>query len=140
MVNLPVSTALADYLDDAEDGDLIKSKTGNMIHFKRGIVKDDKMGDSIMITIIATGFEMTQLPMINVRRENTIEVRYDEIGDRFRKTGMPLCPDEESHINNKARLDGKPSLIVDRLEDLQAMEDEPAFYRRERLIKNRATN
>ena len=27
MVNLPVSTALADYLDDAEDGDLIKSKT-----------------------------------------------------------------------------------------------------------------
>ena len=120
--------------------DLIKSKTGNMIHFKRGIVKDDKMGDSIMITIIATGFEMTQLPMINVRRENTIEVRYDEIGDRFRKTGMPLCPDEESHINNKARLDGKPSLIVDRLEDLQAMEDEPAFYRRERLIKNRATN
>lgn len=27
MVNLPVSTALADYLDDAEDGDLVKSKT-----------------------------------------------------------------------------------------------------------------
>lgn len=120
--------------------DLIKSKTGLMTHFKRGIVKDDKMGDTIMITIIATGFEMTQLPMINVRRENTIEVRYDEIGDRFRKTGMPFCPDEESHINNKARLDGKPSLIVDRIEDMQAMEDEPAFYRRERLIKNRANN
>ena len=27
MVNLPVSTALADYLEEAEDGDLIKSKT-----------------------------------------------------------------------------------------------------------------
>ena len=153
--NLDLSTAkhaLVNITTSSEEGkaatmaelsqimDLIKSQMGNTIHFKRGIVKDDSMGDSIGITIIATGFEMTQLPIIDIRKDNTIDVRYEDSGRNTRKSGTPLCPDEESHINNKPRVEGKPSLIVERLEELNAMEEEPAFYRRERLLKEQIVN
>lgn len=114
--------------------DLIKNSTGSTVNFKRGIVRDDTMGDSISVTLIATGFEMTQLPVIEVRKKNIIEVRYDDEAARSRKTGVPLCPEESENIVSKRRLAGKPSLIVGEPEEIAALESEPAFYRRERLI------
>ena len=114
--------------------DLIKSRTGQTVNFKRGIVRDDSMGDSVSVTLIATGFEMTQLPVIEVRKKNIIEVKYGDSVSKNKKSGVPLYPEEESNINSKRRFEGKPSLIVSTPEEIAELENEPAFYRRERLI------
>ncbi len=114
--------------------DLIKSRTGNTVNFKRGIVRDESMGDSISVTLIATGFEMTQLPVIEIRKKNIIEVKYDDSASKKRKRGVPLCPEETENITSKRRVAGKPSLIVGQPEEIAALESEPAFYRRERII------
>lgn len=114
--------------------DLIKSRTGNTVNFKRGIVRDESMGDSISVTLIATGFEMTQLPVIEIRKKNIIEVKYDDSASKNRKRGVPLCPEETENITSKRRVAGKPSLIVVDPEEIPELENEPAFYRRERII------
>lgn len=114
--------------------DLIKSSTGELANFKRGIVRDDSMGDSISVTLIATGFEMTQLPVIERKKKNMIEVKYDESSSINRKSGVPLCPDIDSNINSKRFFEGRPSLIVDSPDQIAELENEPAFYRREKLI------
>ena len=114
--------------------DLIKARTGNTGNFKRGIVKDDNMGDNISVTIIATGFEMTQLPVIELKKNNIIEVKYDSGSSKIRKSGVPLSPEESNNVNNKRHFEGKPSLIVDTPDQIAALESEPAYYRRERLL------
>ena len=45
-----------------------------------------------------------------------------------------MYPEEESNISSKRRFEGKPSLIVSAPEEIAELENEPAFYRRERLI------
>lgn len=113
--------------------DYVKSYIGPTSTFKRGIVKNDELGETISVTIIATGFDMTQLPAIDISSQNSIEVRYAD-SSKNKKCGVPLSPEGESHINNKARFEGKPSLVTDDPRELAQLEDEPAYYRREKLI------
>ena len=137
LVNITTSSVAGEAVTMAELSkimDLIKSRTGQTVNFKRGIVRDDSMGDSVSVTLIATGFEMTQLPVIEVRKKNIIEVKYGESVSKNKKSGVPLYPEEESNISSKRRFEGKPSLIVSAPEEITELENEPAFYRRERLI------
>ena len=137
LVNITTSSVAGEAVTMAELSkimDLIKSRTGQTVNFKRGIVRDDSMGDSVSVTLIATGFEMTQLPVIEVRKKNIIEVKYGESVSKNKKSGVPLYPEEESNISSKRRFEGKPSLIVSAPEDITELQNEPAFYRRERLI------
>jgi len=115
--------------------DLIKAKTGDTVNFKRGIVKDDSMGEALSVTTIATGFEMAQLPVIELKKKNTIEVKYTDPVSINKKSGVPLCPEEETNITRKLTIEGKPSLVVSDAGEIAELEAEPAFTRRERLLK-----
>ena len=131
---------------DAEEGPLMSELsqvmahvthfTGATINFKRGIVYDDTMGDRIRVTIIATGFEMWQLPVIDeneVDRGNCIDMRL--IDDLFetRKRGAPLAQDIGKRFN-KQRVPGIPSLIEEDIRRLKALEEETAYSRRYKLL------
>ena len=110
--------------------------TGATINFKRGIVYDEEMGDRISVTIIATGFEMWQLPVIDeseVNRGNRIDIRL--VADPFfsRKRGVPLAPDSGKRFNKK-RVTGTPSLIEEDIRKLKTLEEETAYSRRYKLL------
>ena len=112
--------------------------TGATINFKRGIVYDDTMGDRIRVTIIATGFEMWQLPVIDeneVNSANNIDLHI--ILDPFatRKHGLPLTPDTVKRLNKK-RVPGIPSLIEEDIRNLKTLEEETAYTRRYKLLVN----
>ena len=112
--------------------------TGATINFKRGIVYDEEMGDRISVTIIATGFEMWQLPVIDeseVSSGNRIDIRM--VNDLFdsRKRGMPLAPDGGKRFN-KRRVPGVPSLIGEDIRRMRTLEDESAYVRRPRLLNS----
>ena len=112
--------------------------TGATINFKRGIVYDDTMGDRIRVTIIATGFEMWQLPVIDeneVNSANNIDLHI--IPDPFatRKHGLPLTPDNVKSLNKK-RVPGVPSLIEENIRNFKTLEEETAYTRRYKLLVN----
>ena len=116
--------------------DFTSQYTGATINFKRGIVFDEKMGSKISVTIIATGFEMWQLPVIDeneVNRGNRIEVPYGKDLFHSRKKGTPIAPDDGKLLNKK-RVTGIPSLIVEDVRLIKQLEDEPACIRRERVL------
>lgn len=119
---------------------LIHEKTGENVAIKRGIVYDDSMGDSISVTIIATGFEMTQIPTMTRNKKNVIEVVFDNDPSRFRKFGIPLCPDEDIHIVRKSHIEGKPSLLTSDPEEIIRLSEEPAFTRRPKLLGEQETD
>ena len=116
--------------------------TGATINFKRGIVFDDSMGGKISVTIIATGFEMCQLPVIDeneVNKGNRIEVPYRKDLFQNRKKGTPIAPDDGKLLNKK-RVTGIPALIVEDVRLIKELEDEPACIRRERMLNPEKVN
>ena len=121
--------------------DYTSQYTGATINFKRGIVIDDSMGDKISVTIIATGFEMWQLPVIDeneINRSNRIDVKYVKDLFRTRKKGRPIAPDN-GKLLNKQRVTGIPALIVEDVRLIKELEEEPACVRRERMLNVKET-
>lgn len=115
--------------------DYVKNYTGEMTNFKRGIVKNDEIGDKISVTIVATGFDLTELPVIDqdsVARGSRIEVKYADIS-KNRKRGVPLLSSNELNIN-KARVNGVPALITEDSSELEKLEKEPAYARRTMML------
>lgn len=116
--------------------------TGATINFKRGIVYNNEMEDRISVTIIATGFEMWQLPVIDeneINRGNYIDVRMIRDIFKSRKRGTPLSPDNDKRFNKK-RVAGTPSLIAEDLRLLKDLEKETAYSRRYRLLATTGNN
>ena len=110
--------------------------TGATINFKRGIVYDDSMGGRISVTIIATGFEMCQLPVIDeedVNSGNRIEVKYVRDLYGARKKGRPLAPENAKRLT-RAHMAGVPALVEEDLRRLKDLEDESSYRRRERMM------
>ena len=121
--------------------DFTAQYTGATINFKRGIVVDESMGDKISVTIIATGFEMWQLPVIDeneVNRGNRIDVKAVKDLFQIRKKGRPLAPDN-GKLLNKQRVSGIPALIVEDVRIIKELEEEPALVRRERMLNTKET-
>ena len=121
--------------------DFTTQYTGATINFKRGIVFDETMGDKISVTIIATGFEMWQLPVIDeneINRGNRIDVKYVKDLFRSRKKGRPIAPDN-GKLLNKRRVTGIPALIVEDVRLIKELEEEPACVRRERMLNVKET-
>lgn len=121
--------------------DFTAQYTGATINFKRGIVADESMGDKISVTIIATGFEMWQLPVIDeneVNRGNRIDVKAVKDLFQIRKKGRPLAPDN-GKLLNKQRVSGIPALIVEDVRIIKELEEEPALVRRERMLNTKET-
>jgi len=113
--------------------DYVQSYIGTP-YLKRGIVKNDDLDDAISVTIIATGFEMSQLPSIDVNsinRDNIIEVNCTE----NRRSGVPLSPStEEKRLTRKVNVQGVPSLLATTPQEWSHLEEEAAYFRRERII------
>ena len=133
---------------DPEDGplmselsqimDYVAHFTGATINFKRGIVYDDTMGERIRVTIIATGFEMWQLPVIDeneVNNANNIDLHIIPEPFGTRKHGLPPTPDTVKRFNKK-RVPGVPSLIEEDIRRLKVLEEETAYTRRYKLLVN----
>lgn len=139
IVNITTSTDPAQTITMSELSqtmDSIASATGNNISFKRGLVKDDMIGDKVSVTIIVTGLEMSQLPVITRNKKNIIEVKMAKGCSIYEKSGVPLQPEDDLHINSKLLVDGVPSLIVDE-SNINALTEEPAYWRREKMIKSK---
>ena len=118
--------------------DYTKQFTGATINFKRGIVYDDDMAGRVSVTIIATGFEMWQLPVIDeneVNSANNIDLHIIPEPFSTRKHGIPLTPDNVKRFNKK-RVPGVPSMIEEDIRQLKTLEEETAYTRRYKLLAN----
>lgn len=115
--------------------DYVKNYTGEMANFKRGIVKNDDLGGSISVTVVATGFDLTELPVIDqdsVSRGSRIEVKGGEIS-KIQRHGVPLLYNGEIVVN-KARVAGIPALITEDAATIESLEKEPAYNRRVKML------
>ncbi len=127
----------------------VASYTGNASKFKRGIINDKSMGEKISVTIVATGFDVQNLPEIEAANPNIHVV--DREGDE--KKGMDVGETKKTVVSNpKNPYTGKeveigegtmampytrkyakgerPALIVDDDSDILRLENEPAYMRK----------
>lgn len=131
----------------------VSSFTGNASKFKRGIITDDSMGDELCVTIIATGFEIRNLPKIAADSnklyigEDGAEETPPEENDREESIKNPfdsqqsknkscICEDTKSPYDYS--VNKKPDLVVCEDTDILVLENEPAYLRRS--VKKRGTS
>ncbi|MCF0178090.1 MAG: cell division protein FtsZ [Bacteroidales bacterium] len=142
LVNISSSSSETDGMKPEELSqimDYIATYTGPVNNQKRGLVKDDRLGNKICLTVIATGFPMGKLPYVDgnsIQTDNIIEVKDGEPYPR--KAGLPLTTDN-INITKKERILGKPALIVSSIEEIRACETEPAYLRRTRMLLQQKT-
>lgn len=121
--------------------DYISECTGGFaINFKRGVVCDNDLDDSVSVTIVATGFNMNTLPQVSPDGGHIIErvileteennpQNYLEASIK-QKTGIDSSPARiEEKRPEKART--KPSLILEPGQSITNLENTPAYIRRE---------
>ena len=98
--------------------DYVNSYTGSPDKFKRGVVLDPSVGNKICVTIVATGFDMHNLPQVDIdeRKSSSITLGesgiYDTTAARFvGKTGTTsivvdaVTNDEDSLYSESSRND-----------------------------------
>jgi cell division protein FtsZ len=118
--------------------DYVNSATGGASNFKCGVVRDDSLGEMISVTIVATGYEMTDLPQVDIdqiNRDKIITVNINDEDLTYVRHGLPINTGDLVSVTKKDRYAGKPALIVDNSEDLQQKESETAFDRRDRMLR-----
>jgi len=75
----------------AELGDIMKylqSEAGNVENIKRGVVFDTSLGDELLVTIVATGFKMRDIPELHSETSKTVErVTLD---DDYKQQNIPF--------------------------------------------------
>lgn len=118
--------------------DYVINATGGASNFKCGVVRDDSLGGKISVTIVATGYDMTDLPQVDLDSVNRDKIIVLDINDEdlsFIRHGLPISSGDLVSVTKRDRYNGKPALIVDNSEDLQQKESETAFDRRDRMLR-----
>ncbi len=118
--------------------DYVNSATGGASNFKCGVVRDDSLGETISVTIVATGYDMTDLPQVDIDQINRDKIITVDVSDEdlsYVRHGLPISNGDFLSVTKKDRYIGKPALIVDNSEDLQQKESETAFDRRDRMLR-----
>ena len=118
--------------------DYVINATGGASNFKCGVVRDDSLGEDIKVTIVATGYDMTDLPQVDtdqINRDKIITVDITDENFSYVRHGLPLSSGDLLSVTKKDRYIGKPALIVENSEDLQQKESETAFDRRDRMLR-----
>ena len=90
------------------------------------------------MTIVATGYDMTDLPQVDLDSVNRDKIIVLDINDEdlsFIRHGLPISSGDLVSVTKRDRYNGKPALIVDNSEDLQQKESETAFDRRDRMLR-----
>lgn len=77
----------------------LQEEAGNTAHLKMGITHDEKLGDEIAITVIATGFEVNNQPITSPAETTVTEIKTENrnsAGDEngFGKEPTPVSFDE----------------------------------------------
>ncbi len=139
--------------------DYIKEFTGNNPEtFKRGVVCDPSMEDSISITVVATGFDMNSLPQISASGGKLVEsvVLGSEkienlptsstfIDDRTSVqkelpiTRKPYTLKKEQGTEPAVKKT-KPILIIEPGDNITELENQPAYIRKQMRINQGAGN
>lgn len=128
---------------------------GNAENFKRGVVCDPDIGDSISVTIVATGFEMDSLPQISsdggkivvthvlgdeeVTSNNSEKKESSEVIINNPVSFTPRQKIQSASANTQhsepIRKKEKPTLIIEKGEDITRYEAQPAYVRKQLKIK-----
>ncbi len=144
--------------------DYVNNYTGHANNFKRGIVIDNSMGDSISVTIVATGFDITSLPDVGLDENvddsvvvlgesglygsSTVDTPVRKVNSAARESIESSSleslhgngaddMDEEFHAPQPyVRKSGKPALILEQGDDITKYETEPAYLRRNRKLQD----
>ena len=117
--------------------------TGNADRFKTGLIYDDSIGDGVLITAIATGFDMGKLSEIaDINLGNMIILKPDFTYKPTARKEDDLPDPLEGHRtikigydrnDQRARFDydpdNKPALVVEPGQDRSALESIPAIRR-----------
>ena len=125
--------------------DQVRSYTGGVFNkFKRGVVYDPNIGKKISVTIVATGFEINNLPHIDINPEADGVVPLED-GDIW--TYKDDEPEEEqfNSANQESsytepvtqeyvKPEGKPALILEPGDDISELERVPAYIRRNKKL------
>ncbi len=136
LVNITASNMRAE--EKQQIMDYVTDATGGANSFKCGVVRDESVGEEIHVTIVATGYDMTDLPQVDVdriNRDKIIVVDISSVDDSYIRHGLPINTGDLMSIPKKDRYAGKPALIVENSEDLQNKESETAFDRRDRMLR-----
>ncbi len=124
----------------------VNNFTGNAIKRKRGIVIDPTMGDSISVTIVATGFSVNSLPNIDIDNDDNDVIldTDDEVSDMYgqgygrryandnhgRNSSESVKEEQTPYRKSYAKPDGKPVLILEPGDNILELESQPAYLRR----------
>ena len=136
LVNITASKMRAE--EKQQIMDYVINATGGASNFKCGVVRDDSLGEDIKVTIVATGYDMTDLPQVDtdqINRDKIITVDITDENFSYVRHGLPLSSGDLLSVTKKDRYIGKPALIVENSEDLQQKESETAFDRRDRMLR-----
>ncbi|MCQ2117350.1 MAG: cell division protein FtsZ [Bacteroidales bacterium] len=126
----------------------VNSNTGNPEKFKRGIVIDPELAGKIRITVVATGFKLTNLPSFDnlddeedgnvvLSRNGIIESEnYDASTSENPDSGMGQGDLVEYDPSMFYKENGKPALVLEPGEDRMTFEKESAYRRRQRIKQN----
>lgn len=81
--------------------DYARNYTGNPLNFKRGTAIDPKLGENISVTIIATGFNLQDLPQLDISDEDNDRVMiggiygtHDYTDQNITRINIPEIPDD----------------------------------------------
>ena len=119
--------------------DQVRSFTGGSANkFKRGVVYDPSIGKKISVTIVATGFEINNLPQIDMDDDPDGRINLDP-GDIWEEE-PPTDKADETDIATAAQKqvyikpEGKPALILNPGDDINELERVPAYIRRNKKL------
>lgn len=139
----------------------VNSYTGSAGKFKRGVVFDPAIGKKISVTIVATGFDMHNLPQISMDEDRNDRVVLGDSGIYSSGSDLPKTAntiiinevqnrdypaareEEEEEITMREapkpepayiKREGKPALILENGDDIAVLEAQPAYLRRNKKI------
>ena len=121
--------------------DQVRSYTGGAFNkFKRGVVYDPSIGKKISVTIVATGFEISNLPHIDTEEiDGPIPLNPGDIWDDGEDDDNGMPAEEKAQQNATpeqiyVKPEGKPALILEPTDDISQLERVPAYIRRNKKL------
>lgn len=85
-----------------------------------GLANDEELEDGVKITVLATGFGMSNIPMVDESEESTDDLIENIYGDRVDKKVLYLLELDDEDLNNAALID--------------AMESKPVYQRNSSIL------
>ena len=119
--------------------DQVRSFTGGSANkFKRGVVYDPSIGKKISVTIVATGFEINNLPQIDADENTDGPVSLNPNETIWDPDPVDTIDDNElvEEIQKQVYIkpEGKPALILEPTDDISELERVPAYIRRNKKL------